>query len=233
MHGLRSAGVDPLVVDLPGHGARGEVSGPGVTLRDALAAVDEVTADLDRFDLVGYSMGGRIALHAALALGSRVRRLVLESASPGLEHQAMRAERTALDEQLAERIERGGVAAFVETWTSLPLFASQQTLPVATQERLRRLRLENQAAGLAAALRGLGTGVLPSLWDRLGEVRSPVLIVVGALDTKFVHTAQRMAPHLSDGRLAVIGGAGHTVHLEAPHAWLDEVGTFLMDDALS
>ena len=220
------------MVDLPGHGTRGEVTGRSVTLSHALAAVDEVTADLDRFDLIGYSMGGRIALHVALAHGDRVRRLVLESASPGLERKVQRAERIALDEELAKRIERGGVAAFVDTWSSRPLFASQQALPVEVQERLRRLRLENQADGLAASLRGLGTGVLPSLWDRLGELRCPVLLVVGALDTKFVHVARDMAPRISDVRSSAIEGVGHTVHLEAPHAWLGAVAPFLTDDVL-
>lgn len=215
-------------MDLPGHGTRGEVTGGGVTLSHALAVVDEVTAGLDRFDLIGYSMGGRVALHVALARGDRIRRLVLESASPGLERKAERAERIALDEELAARIERGGVAAFVDTWSSRPLFASQKALPVEIRERLRGLRLENRATGLAASLRGLGTGVLPSLWDRLGELRCPVLLVVGALDTKFVYTARAMAPHIPDGRLSVIGGVGHTVHLEAPHAWLDAVGPFLI-----
>jgi len=227
VHGLLSAGIEAVPVDLPGHGERGGVPEVGFRLEDALSAVAEVTAGLERFDLLGYSMGGRIALHVALAEGPRVRRLVLESASPGLAREAERAERRAADDELAARIERDGVEAFVDMWTSLPLFASQRTLPVETREHVRRLRLENQARGLAASLRGLGTGALASLWDRLDELQCPVLLVAGALDTKFVRIARDMALRMPHARSCVVEGAGHTVHLEAPHAWLDAVGSFL------
>jgi len=198
-----------------------------ITLADTLVALDAQTEHLDRFDLVGYSMGGRIALHVALARPEHVRRLVLESASPGLDTERGRAERRAEDEALADWIEEEGVAAFVEHWTTLPLFESHRALSPETKERIRRLRMENRAAGLAGALRGLGTGALPGLWGRLDELACPVLLIAGALDTKFVRIAREMAPSIQNVRLEEIDGAGHTIHLEAPQAWLDVVRPFL------
>ena len=120
---------------------------------------------------------------------------------------------------------------FVDEWAALPLFASQRTLPAETRDRVRRLRLENQAHAVASALRGLGTGVLPSLWDRLSEVLCPVLLVTGALDTKFVRIARDMTPRVPDVRSVVVPGVGHTVHLEAPQAWLAAVSSFLTEGA--
>lgn len=227
VHGLRSRRVDPILVDLPGHGARVDPGEGGVGLDDVTAVVDQATADLSEYDLVGYSMGGRLALHVALARQGRIRRLVLESASPGLAREAERAERRAADAELASRIERDGVESFVDAWSAMPLFASQRTLPRETRERVRRLRLANRPSALAAVLRTLGTGVLPSLWDRLRELTIPVLLVTGALDTKFVRIAREMSNRLPDAWSVNVPGVGHTVHLEAPHAWLDAVTPFL------
>ncbi|HET9949514.1 MAG TPA: alpha/beta fold hydrolase, partial [Longimicrobiales bacterium] len=93
--------------------------------------------------------------------------------------------------------------------------------------RLRELRLRNEPASLAAALAGLGTGALPSLWHRLGEIRTPTLLLVGALDRKYVEIAHRMAAALPDARVVEVSGAGHTVHLERPAAWVAAVADFL------
>jgi 2-succinyl-6-hydroxy-2,4-cyclohexadiene-1-carboxylate synthase len=163
--------------------------------------------------LGGYSMGGRIALHAALARPRLVERLVLVGASPGLADVTQRAERRAADEALADRIERDGLEAFAAEWAELPLWEGQA-------ERVRAAanadRLRNTAAGLAAALRGLGTGVLPPLWDRLGELTMPVTLVVGERDAKFRATAERMAERLPAASIVVVPGAGHAAQLERP-----------------
>lgn len=214
-------------MDLPGHGRHAGDLGPW---RFTLEAVEAEVASLAReepLDLVGYSMGGRLALAYAARNPQRVRRLVLESASPGLETVEERAERRAADEALAADIERDGVEAFVDRWEALELFASHRSLPEPMRAAHRAVRLGNRAASLAASLRGLGTGVLPSYWGTLPGLRVPVLVLVGGLDRKYAEIGARMAGLLPDARCVEVAGAGHTVHLERPDAWLGAVTGFL------
>jgi 2-succinyl-6-hydroxy-2,4-cyclohexadiene-1-carboxylate synthase len=200
-----------LAPDLPGHGDFAE------RRPASFAACDAYLRALrpGPFTLAGYSMGGRIALHAALSLGAIVERLVLIGASPGIADAAEREARRVADEALAERIEAVGIEAFAKEWGAQPLFAGQDE-KVAAAAHADRLR--NTPAGLAAALRGLGTGVMPPLWDRLGELAIPVTLVVGERDEKFRAIAERMAAVIPDCRLEVVAGAGHAVQLERPEA---------------
>ena len=201
----------PLAPDIRGHGTASDVR--PVTLEAVL--LDLAAAAPPRFTLAGYSQGGRIALHAALHLRERVRRLVLIGASPGLADPGARAERHHADETLATWAESRTIEEFVSRWSQTPVLADQspQVRAAVTADRLR-----NTTAGLAAALRGLGTGALPSLWNRLGELTVPVELIVGERDAKFRATAQRMVQALPDARLHVVPGAGHAVHLEDPWA---------------
>jgi 2-succinyl-6-hydroxy-2,4-cyclohexadiene-1-carboxylate synthase len=164
-------------------------------------------------------MGGRIALHAALALPERVERLVLIGASPGIADPAERQTRRADDEQLAREIERASIEAFAARWARTPVLEGQRP-EVARAVNADRLR--NQPVGLARALRGLGTGALPSLWDRLPEIAVPVALVVGDRDQKFRAIATEMMAALPNARVVLVGDAGHAVHLEAPArvAWV-------------
>lgn len=161
---------------------------------------------------VGYSQGGRLCLQLALDQPEIVNRLVLVSASPGIEDADARAARRDADERLAQEIERDGVDAFLERWLAQPLFA---TLP---RERsgIDERRAGNTVADLQHQLRVLGQGAQPSNWDRLAELRMPVLLIVGELDTKYVDIAERMAERIADVRVEVIPGAGHACHLEQP-----------------
>jgi 2-succinyl-6-hydroxy-2,4-cyclohexadiene-1-carboxylate synthase len=203
--------------DLPGHGGMSErrPASLAATLAYLRALVDEP------YVLAGYSMGGRIALHAALAFPERVRRLVLVGASPGLADAAEREERRRADEALAGRIEEIGVEAFAEEWAALPLWEGQ---PDRVRAAANADRLRNTAPGLAAALRGLGTGALPPLWDRLGELTVPVTLVAGERDEKFRAIADRMAERLVDARVVVIPGAGHAAQLERPDLVAEAIG---------
>jgi 2-succinyl-6-hydroxy-2,4-cyclohexadiene-1-carboxylate synthase len=197
--------------DLPGHGAFAE------RRPASFAACDAYVRALarDRITLAGYSMGGRVALHAALSLADRVERLVLIGASPGLPDPAERAARAAADAALADRIEANGLEEFVREWGAQPLFAG---MPRGIADVAEADRMRNTAAGLAAALRGLGTGVMPSLWERLPELTMPVELVVGERDEKFRAIAERMEAALPHARLHVAPGTGHAVQLEAPGA---------------
>jgi 2-succinyl-6-hydroxy-2,4-cyclohexadiene-1-carboxylate synthase len=183
--------------------------------------VDDLISILDamgltRVHLLGYSMGGRVALAAALEHPRRFASVVLESASPGLATKTERRQRVLSDNELAEFIEGEGVEQFVARWERVPLFSSQQRLPPAVRARLAKQRLANNPIGLANSLRGLGTGVQPPLWDRLAGLRVRCLIMAGALDLKFVEIAQTMAAAIAGSRLALVADAGHTIHLEQP-----------------
>lgn len=194
---------------------------------DAVEAEITALARDEPVDLVGYSMGGRLALAYAVRNPERVGRLVLESASPGLETEEERARRREADQALAWRIEADGVESFVAHWEALPVFESQGRVSEEVRARQRTLRLANHPGSLAASLRGLGTGSLPSYWGSLSGLGVPVLVLVGELDRKFAEIGARMVELLPRAGLTVVPEAGHTVHLERPDAWLQAVTSFL------
>jgi 2-succinyl-6-hydroxy-2,4-cyclohexadiene-1-carboxylate synthase len=200
-----------LAPDIRGHGSASERQ--PVTLAAVIGDIEELT--VDQLILAGYSMGGRIALHLALALPDRVQRLVLVGASPGIADPDERAARRAADELLAEEIERSSIEQFARRWAAGPLLADQAPAVAAAAHEDR---LRSAPAGLARALRGLGTGALPPLWDRLGELRMPVALVVGERDQKFQSIAAQMAERIAQAQVVLVPAAGHAVHLEAPQA---------------
>ena len=224
LHGFTHTGAswDPVVAAL-GESYRApapDIRGHGTASRRTPVTLEAVLDDLgalspERFTLVGYSMGGRLALHAALMPRARIERLVLIGASPGLAGRAEREARRAADEKLAEEIERSGIEEFARRWARTPVLAGQ---PPEVLAAVHADRLRNEPAGLARALRGLGTGALPSLWDRLGEVSMPVALVVGERDEKFRAIATQMVSALPDAEVILVPGAGHAVHLESPGA---------------
>jgi 2-succinyl-6-hydroxy-2,4-cyclohexadiene-1-carboxylate synthase len=228
---LAAYGLRIIALDLPGHGQSDAPGDPGRYAiehceRDIVAALQELGVKRDASVLLGYSMGGRIALYTAYSRFFRA--LILESASPGLEDPVEREQRRAGDEALATSIERDGVQAFVDRWEQLPLFASQRLLSPETREVLRRQRLNNRADGLAQSLRGVGTGVQPPLQDRLPALHMPVLLIAGGLDTKFAAIARSMSLALPQSQLRIVAGAGHAVHLERPAEFASLVGEFCL-----
>src|SRR5262245_59822409 len=161
-----------IAPDLPGHGLAAARPASFAACTGYVRAL----GGEGRFALAGYSMGGRIALHAAFALADRLDRLVLIGASPGLADAAERAARREADDALADRIEQIGVEAFAAEWGALPLWEGQ---PERVRAAAHADRLRNTPAGLAAALRGLGTGVMEPLWERLPSLEVPVTLAVG------------------------------------------------------
>jgi 2-succinyl-6-hydroxy-2,4-cyclohexadiene-1-carboxylate synthase len=195
--------------DIRGHGTASEVR--PVDLSEVLRDLTELLPK--RCVVVGYSMGGRLALHLALAQPDRVACLILIGASPGLADAGDRRARQRSDEDLAAWIERSSIEEFAARWAQTPVLAG---LPPAVAERVHEDRLRNIPAGLARALRGLGTGALPPLWSRLGELAMPVTLVVGKRDDKFQGIADKMAAAIRQSEVVVVPGTGHAVHLEAP-----------------
>lgn len=219
-----------IAVDLLGHGrspapADAAAYTMGRCVADLLGVMDGLK--IGRFDVLGYSMGGRAALHLAAAAPGRVRSLILESASPGLADPAEAAARAAADDALAGRIEAEGVGWFADHWGGIPLFASQAALPGEARAALRERRLRNSAAGLAGSLRGMGTGRQGSLWHRLGELAMPALLITGELDGKFAAINKEMAALMPGAHHTAVPGAGHAIHLERPRDFADLVVGFL------
>jgi 2-succinyl-6-hydroxy-2,4-cyclohexadiene-1-carboxylate synthase len=200
------------LIDLPGHGLSvDDHSG----FADAGAALVQLAGS---GTYVGYSMGGRLALGAAVAGHAEIRRLVLIGASPGIADAHERDERRRADAALADRIEAIGVDAFLDEWLATPLFASLPPDRSGLEHRRR-----NTAGGLARSLRLLGTGEQESSWHRLGDVTIPVLVVAGALDQKFTDIGHRMGDELPDATFVSIPRAGHAAHAEQPEAVADAI----------
>ena len=204
----------PLAPDIRGHGA-------AATRRpiDFAACVEDVVGlAAGRFALAGYSQGGRLALHVALARPDVVTRLVLVSATAGIDDEAERERRLAADEELATWMEAEGrlMTEVADRWGSQPLFAGQPPEVVAAA---RADRLANEPVHVAAALRGIGTGAMEPLWRRLPELGDlPVAVLAGERDPKYVGLGERLSRALPGATLRVVPRAGHALPLEAPAA---------------
>ena len=181
----------------------------------------------ERAAWLGYSLGGRTALQLVADHPGAVEALILEGASPGITDPEERAARVRSDEAMAERIERDGVEAFVDTWEQVPLFASQLALPAETRAAIRATRTANTATGLANSLRGMGAGAQEPVLDRLAGIACPTLLIAGELDTKYVEIAKDMARTMPDATMHAIEGAGHAAHLERPEAFQRPLLEFL------
>ena len=174
--------------------------------------------------LVGYSLGGRLALGLLVRHPALFASATLVGAQPGLETESARAERRAADERWCEMLESGPLADFVAAWETQPLFASQGALPSGALERQRVERMSHSGAGLALSLRTTGLGVMPSYWDALSSIRVPATLVVGATDEKFSAIARRMIATMPSARLETAAGSGHNVVLENPEVIRTAIG---------
>lgn len=208
---------ETFAIDLPGHG-----DAPPPVDSDLWASADRLVGAGGVGTYVGYSMGGRVSLHAALARPDAVQRLILIGATAGIDDPDERAARRLADGRLADRIEEIGVPTFIDEWLRNPLFAG---LTEATAQRSDRLR--NTPAGLAASLRSTGTGTQSPLWDRLGEIECPTLVLVGERDAKFTESGQRLVDGFLDAELVIVPATGHSVHLEQPDATIEAITTWV------
>ncbi len=234
MHGFMGSAIDwadtaaglggfSLGVDLPGHG--GSI---GLEANDYSfgRTVDLIVESLEAFGLgavniVGYSLGGRLALALASTYPDRVVRLILESASPGLKTACERSERRNQDRSRSREI-LTDFSVFLDAWYGLPLFSEIAKIP-ALREQILRERSRNIPAEVARALEGMGTGSQPSFWEALESLTVPTTLVVGSLDDKFVRIASEMANHSDRIERIIIPGAGHNIHVERPNAYLQAV----------
>jgi 2-succinyl-6-hydroxy-2,4-cyclohexadiene-1-carboxylate synthase len=210
-----------VLIDAPGHGRSAEIDAD-------LATGGALIADEGgRGTYIGYSMGGRFALHSALDRPDAVERLVLIGATAGLEDADERAARVADDEARAAHIDAMGVESFLDEWLALPLFAGLDDAMACRDERL-----VNTAEGLAGSLRRAGTGNQVPTWDRLVTLDMPVLVVAGSLDLKFTALGRRLVECIGpNAEFVGIDGAGHTAHLEQHRQFIVELRSWLRRSA--
>ncbi len=207
---------DTIAIDLPGH----SIGHPSATDLFDFDTCGAAIADLltecqvERYCLIGYSMGGRIALHHAICHAAQFQALVLISANPGLRAETERISRLAADEQLATGLETEGLERFIDRWYEQTMFDRLRTRSNFGQIRARRLA--GDPAQLAQALRRFSVGRQRSLWPELTGLKIPVLAVAGELDTKYAGLARQTADLCPQGKLCIISHAGHAVHLERP-----------------
>ena len=217
-----TAGLTIAAPDLPGHG---RTTIDPITIGTAVDAIAEFLATLAEPPLlVGYSQGGRVALQAALTYGERVGAMALVSASPGLNERARRMRRAA-DDGLADRIERIGTERFIREWLANPLVATDTVAPHLREADLE-MRLENRAAGLAAALRGMGQAAVADSSNRIADLAMPVRFMAGTDDPTYCDHATAMASSCND-QPVLVDGAGHNLILEAPEAVAEVINELL------
>lgn len=221
-----------VVPDLPGHGQT-QTKPDSYTFAKTANALLALLAHLNisQTHLLGYSMGGRLALYLACEFPEHFRRVVLESASPGLKTVEEQAERRKWDSAIAHRLQTIPFPIFLNQWYRNPLFASLQQHPEKYAVMLQQ-REKNQPNELVRALQGLGTGQMRSLWPDLEEISQPLLLIVGALDNKFVRINREIIAisRQSGARLKLIKSCGHNLHLEAPDVYARTVLMFLTSE---
>ncbi|APB30692.1 2-succinyl-6-hydroxy-2,4-cyclohexadiene-1-carboxylate synthase [Vagococcus teuberi] len=229
LHDIKTHNV--IAIDLIGHGKTSVFVHPyRYTSEQQVKDLEEIRdrLNLDKIDLLGYSMGGRLALAYAFEYPTRVNSLILESSSPGLDDIDSRKIRRQSDNRLACLLLDKGIGKFVDYWETILLFDTQKTLSQIVRETIRQERLSQQAIGLAMSLHYFGTGTQPSLWGKL-EKEYPFhpYFLVGQKDVKFVSLAKQMNQLMTESTVIEFEDSGHCIHVEKPAAFLATVTQLL------
>ena len=218
-----------LTVDLPGHG-KTQIDGGDEyyampkTAEALIGLLDDL--EIDKCYLFGYSMGGRLALYLTVNFSSRFEKAVLESASPGLKTGEERSQRIVSDIQLADKLETTDFKQFLLTWYQQPLFQSLSQHP--NFDKMLQRRLQNHPSELAKSLRNMGVGNQPLLWEQLFENKTPLLLLVGEKDKKFLAINSEMASLSTAAEMKLIPNSGHNIHLENPSVWVENIIDFCL-----
>jgi 2-succinyl-6-hydroxy-2,4-cyclohexadiene-1-carboxylate synthase len=217
-------------VDLPGHGSTLKDLEPSLfNFDETLAALIEVMEFYGQkeFNLLGYSMGGRLAIGLATKYPNRIKNTILIGATAGIADENQRSARRRSDDRLADEIIEKGIEWFATYWMEQPIFESQIRIDSDILNASKRQRLRNDTKGLANSLRGSGAGSQPSLWRKLNEITSPTLILAGEEDSKFRSLAVRLNSGISKSEIVVVPESGHACHLENSKFTLEAIKTFL------
>ncbi|WP_338449201.1 2-succinyl-6-hydroxy-2,4-cyclohexadiene-1-carboxylate synthase [Niallia oryzisoli] len=219
-----------IAVDIIGHGK--SASPKDVQRYESVSVSKDIRKILDQLeigkaDVLGYSMGGRLALSFSFLYPEYVHKLILESASPGLASEEERETRRIQDENLSRFIQENGIESFVKYWGNIPLFSTQKKMPIHKQQEIRKQRLQNSVIGLSNSLLGMGTGAQPSWWDKLQELEIETLLLTGDQDQKFCLIADKMVKMMKHAQWKNIKESGHAIHVEQPEKFGTIVSEFL------
>ncbi len=220
-----------LTVDLPGHGQSASIASSVSwrmenTSRALIALLEELT--IHQCFLVGYSMGGRLALYLTLHFPQFFEKVILESVSPGLKTGSERVARMKIDKQRAQKLENHDFQSFLTRWYQQPLFRSLSKHP--QFNNLLERRLQNNPTALAKSLREMGTGIQPSLWEQLRYNKIPLLLVVGEKDAKFKAIAEEMTVRCQSASIELAPCSGHNIHFERPDVFVKIIWRFFKND---
>ncbi|MBT94622.1 MAG: 2-succinyl-6-hydroxy-2,4-cyclohexadiene-1-carboxylate synthase [Acidimicrobiaceae bacterium] len=219
-----------LIPDLVGHGKSPSPNELKHYTLDAMASqIHKITEESLQtpFDLIGYSMGARLALRYAIENKNDLRSLTLIGGTPGIQEDASRHQRALDDVRKVALLEDRGILEFINFWEKQPIFSSQRRLPAEKLLEQRRIRLTTKPMPLANHLRASGSGVMNPLWNQIHELCIPVLILVGAYDAKYIEIGERMKSIIPMSTLKIINGAGHAVHLEKPEESANAINKFI------
>lgn len=210
-----SSEIEVIAPLLPGHGKKPMLL-EDLSMESQIEWLREFITQnhLEDAALLGYSMGGRLAIGYAMTYP--VKQLILVSASPGIQSLDERKMRAEADRKLAESIRENGIEEFVSYWEQIPLFATQQSLPDDVKRRVRKERLQHQPLPLSQSLEQFSTGKMPSYWEQLGTYSGPVTLIVGEQDTKFVGIGEAMHKLIKHSEQIVVPNAGHAIQVENP-----------------
>lgn len=227
----------PILIDLLGHGNSSspentELYSSSSQIEILHRSVNELS--LEKFIIVGYSMGGRLALSYAMKYSDKVIGLLLESTSFGIKNNNERAKRIIADNSLSDFIEKSTIDSFIEYWLGLPLFSTMNMLPYAQIEELKNQKKKIcNKMGLSNSLRGFSTGKMPNYFKKLSDFHIPVSLVTGKLDIKFSEIATKANELLPDSKLYIVNDCGHNVHFEKPEEFLKLLNNFLANSRMN
>lgn len=226
--------INIIEIDLPGHGqdkSRIDDEWSMPFIAQQLLEVIEYY-NLNQVFLHGYSMGGRVALSFAIQHPQVLKGLILESASPGIQDNDEKQKRIEVDKNRAQLISEIGVTEFVNEWEQLPLFNTQNHLASEERKRIRKMRLSQNPKGLSKSLIDYGTGSQTSYWAMLDQLQTPVCIIVGSEDEKFVNIGSKMNNCFKNSELHIVKEAGHTIHVEQPTKFDTIIVEFILGGTL-
>jgi 2-succinyl-6-hydroxy-2,4-cyclohexadiene-1-carboxylate synthase len=217
-------------IDIIGHGGSDSPDYPELYTADAITIqvknIVEITTK-GKVIPVGYSMGGRAALHFALRYPEMIEALILESTTPGIKDEKLREDRIKKDEEIVAFIESHTMGEFIDYWMNKDIFNTQRRFSEEKRREIKKLKLSNNKIGLVNSLRGFGTGAMPPMFDQLKNIKCKTLLITGDLDTKFTNINSEMIRLFPHAEHKIIKNAGHNTHLEEPQKFVEVVNEFL------